>query len=71
VAEQIIRPTGLLDPENRSRKPSLGQIDDIMQEINQRIAAHERVMIVTLTIKMAEDLTSYLERKRHQSHLPA
>lgn len=60
VAEQIIRPTGLLDPEIEIRKP-LGQIDDIMQEIRKRIAVHERVMIVTLTIKMAEDLTSYLK----------
>jgi excinuclease ABC subunit B len=60
VAEQIIRPTGLLDPEIEIRKP-LGQIDDIMAEIQKRIAIHERVMIVTLTIKMAEDLTSYLK----------
>jgi excinuclease ABC subunit B len=60
VAEQIIRPTGLLDPIIEVRKP-LGQIDDLMQEIQKRIAANERVMIVTLTIKMAEDLTSYLK----------
>ena len=60
VAEQIIRPTGLLDPIIEVRKP-LGQIDDIMNEIKQRIEKHERVMIVTLTIKMAEDLTSYLK----------
>jgi excinuclease ABC subunit B len=60
VAEQIIRPTGLLDPVIEVRKP-LGQIDDLMQEIQKRIAANERVMIVTLTIKMAEDLTSYLK----------
>jgi excinuclease ABC subunit B len=60
VAEQIIRPTGLLDPIIEVRKP-LGQIDDLMQEIQKRIAVNERVMIVTLTIKMAEDLTSYLK----------
>ncbi len=60
VAEQIIRPTGLLDPVVEVRKP-LGQIDDIMHEIKERVAKHERVMLVTLTIKMAEDLTSYLK----------
>jgi excinuclease ABC subunit B len=60
VAEQIIRPTGLLDPQIEVRKP-LGQIDDILEEIHKRTAVNERVMIVTLTIKMAEDLTSYLK----------
>ena len=60
VVEQVIRPTGLLDPIIEVRKP-LGQIDDMMQEIKARIAKNERVMIVTLTIKMAEDLTSYLK----------
>ncbi|MCQ2796982.1 MAG: excinuclease ABC subunit UvrB [Bacilli bacterium] len=60
VAEQIIRPTGLLDPVVEVRKP-LGQIDDIMHEIRERVEKHERVMLVTLTIKMAEDLTSYLK----------
>lgn len=62
VAEQIIRPTGLLDPQIIV-KPIAGQIDDILDQIHQRIEAHERVMIVTLTIKMAEDLTSYLKEK--------
>lgn len=62
VAEQIIRPTGLLDPEIEIRKP-LGQIDDILDEIKKRIALKERVMIVTLTIKMAEDLTNYLKNE--------
>ena len=62
VAEQIIRPTGLLDPEIEVRKP-LGQIDDIMAEIKDRIEKKERVMIVTLTIKMAEDLTAYLKNE--------
>lgn len=60
--EQIIRPTGLLDPVIEVR-PSLGQIDDLMFEIKNRIEKHERVMVVTLTIKMAEDLTEYLKNK--------
>ncbi|MCH3976685.1 MAG: excinuclease ABC subunit UvrB [Bacilli bacterium] len=58
--EQIIRPTGLLDPIIDVRK-TLGQIDDLVDEINKRIALHERTMIVTLTIRMAEDLTDYLK----------
>ena len=58
--EQIIRPTGLLDPIIEVR-PTLGQIDDLMNEIKERIAKKERVMVVTLTIKMAEDLTSFLK----------
>jgi len=62
VAEQIIRPTGLLDPKIEVR-PTLGQINDLINEINERVAKHERVMIVTLTIKMAEDLTKYLKEK--------
>ena len=60
VVEQIIRPTGLLDPIIEVRSP-LGQIDDILNEIRERIKKNERVMIVTLTIRMAEDLTSYLK----------
>jgi len=60
VAEQIIRPTGLLDPKIEIR-PTLGQIDDLMQEIKRRIVAKERTMIVTLTIRMAEDLSAYLK----------
>ncbi len=60
--EQIIRPTGLLDPIIEVR-PSLGQIDDLINEIKQRIEKHERVMVVTLTIKMAEDLTKFLKEK--------
>lgn len=59
-AEQIIRPTGLLDPEIEVR-PTLGQIDDLIAEIKDRIAKNERVMVVTLTIKTAEDLTAYLK----------
>ncbi len=58
--EQIIRPTGLLDPLIEVR-PTQGQIDDLIGEINQRIAADERVLITTLTKKMAEDLTDYLK----------
>lgn len=61
-AEQIIRPTGLLDPKIEVR-PTLGQIDDLIYEIKKRIERKERVMIVTLTIKMAEDLTKFLKEK--------
>lgn len=62
VVEQIIRPTGLLDP-TISVRPTSGQIDDLLFEINKRIEASERVMVVTLTIKMAEDLTAFLKEK--------
>ena len=58
--EQIIRPTGLLDPEVEVRK-SLGQIDDLVGEIKERIEKNERVLITTLTIRMAEELTNYLK----------
>lgn len=60
VAEQIIRPTGLLDPEI-SVRPVENQIDDLISEINMRSPKGEKVLITTLTTKMAEDLTSYLE----------
>lgn len=60
VVEQLIRPTGLLDPEVLVR-PVDGQMDDLVGEINARISQNERVLITTLTKKMAEDLTSYLE----------
>lgn len=60
VVEQIIRPTGLLDPMIEVR-PTLNQIDDLVKEINKRIANHERTLVVTLTIKMSEDLTKYLK----------
>ena len=60
VAEQIIRPTGLLDPEIEVR-PVMGQMDDLMGEINKRVAQNERVFVTTLTKKMAEDLTDYLK----------
>lgn len=60
VAQQIIRPTGLLDPEIEVR-PVMGQIDDLLGEINERVSKDERVFVTTLTKKMAEDLTDYLE----------
>ena len=59
-AEQIIRPTGLLDPIIEVR-PSVGQIDDIIGEIRNRISKNERVLITTLTIRMSEELTNYLK----------
>ena len=59
VVEQVIRPTGLLDPIIEVR-PSLNQIDDLMEEIQQRIEKNERVLITTLTKRMAEELTDYL-----------
>ena len=59
IVEQVIRPTGLLDPLI-SVRPSEGQIDDLVSEINMRTAKKERVLITTLTKKMAEDLTDYL-----------
>ncbi|MEF2968134.1 excinuclease ABC subunit UvrB [Paenibacillus sp. M1] len=60
MVEQIIRPTGLLDPVIELR-PTKGQIDDLIGEINDRIAKDERVLVTTLTKKMAEDLTDYLK----------
>ena len=60
AAEQIIRPTGLLDPRIEVR-PTQGQIDDLLSEIKKRNAVNERTMIVTLTIRMAEDLTAFLK----------
>lgn len=60
VVEQVIRPTGLLDPQTEVR-PIEGQIDDLIGEINARAAKQERVLVTTLTKKMAESLTNYLE----------
>lgn len=60
VVEQIIRPTGLLDPEIEVR-PVMGQMDDLVGEINKRVEKHERVFVTTLTKKMAEDLTDYFK----------
>ena len=59
--EQVIRPTGLLDPEIEIR-PSLNQIDDLIEEIQQRVEKDERTLVTTLTKRMAEELTKYLER---------
>jgi excinuclease ABC subunit B len=59
VVEQIVRPTGLVDPEVVIR-PTKGQIDDLLAQINDRVVAGERVLVTTLTKKMAEDLTDYL-----------
>src|SRR5690606_5712787 len=60
IVEQVVRPTGLVDPEVEVR-PAGTQVDDVLSEINERIAAVERVLITTLTKRMAEDLTDYLQ----------
>ncbi|MEG1180516.1 MAG: excinuclease ABC subunit UvrB [Oscillospiraceae bacterium] len=62
IVEQVIRPTGLIDPKI-TVKPTEGQIDDVLSEINIRAAKKERVLITTLTKKMAEDLTAYLDER--------
>lgn len=71
IVEQVIRPTGLIDPEIVV-KPTEGQIDDLISEINLRAAVGERILVTTLTKKMAEDLTTYLEgmgiRVRYMHH---
>ena len=71
IAEQVIRPTGLVDPEV-TVKPVEGQIEDLLSEINQRAEKKERVLVTTLTKKMAEDLTGYFEnmgvRVRYMHH---
>ncbi len=71
IVEQVIRPTGLVDPEVIV-KPVEGQIEDLISEINIRTEKHERVLVTTLTKKMAEDLTAYLEgagiRVRYMHH---
>ncbi|MFL5799907.1 MAG: excinuclease ABC subunit UvrB [Actinomycetota bacterium] len=59
VVEQVVRPTGLMDPEVQIR-PTRGQVDDLMEEIRKRAEADQRVLVTTLTKKMAEDLTDYL-----------
>ena len=61
VVEQVIRPTGLLDPIIEVR-PTLNQIDDLMEEISQRAAKDERILVTTLTKRMAEELTTYMSR---------
>ncbi len=65
VVEQIIRPTGLLDPRIEVRK-TRGQIDDLCDEINACIKKKERILITTLTVKMAEDLTDYLQKQDYK-----
>lgn len=60
VVEQLIRPTGLLDPVIEVR-PTLNQVDDLMEEVQQRIERHERTLVTTLTKRMAEELTAYLQ----------
>jgi excinuclease ABC subunit B len=61
VVEQLIRPTGLLDPEIDVR-PSKNQIDDLLEEIDERVKKNERVLVTTLTKRMAEELTKYMDR---------
>ncbi len=65
VVEQIIRPTGLLDPKI-TVKPTHGQVDDICDQIDERTARGERVLITTLTVRMAEDLTDYLKQRSYK-----
>ena len=65
VVEQIIRPTGLLDPKI-TVKPTKGQIDDICEALDERIARNERLLITTLTVRMAEDLSSYLKERGYK-----
>lgn len=70
VVEQIIRPTGLVDPQVEIR-PTKGQVDDLLKEIRQRVAAGQRVLVTTLTKRMAEDLADYLQEvgvKVHYLH---
>lgn len=62
VAEQLIRPTGILDPQV-SVRPTQGQIEDVIKEVEKRVTKHERVLITTLTKRMAEDLSDYLKEK--------
>ncbi len=62
VIEQLIRPTGLVDPDIEV-KPTTGQIEDLLQEIDKRVKRHERVLVTTLTKRMAEELSNYLEDK--------
>ncbi len=61
IVEQLIRPTGLLDPPIEVR-PSINQIDDLLEEINERIKSNERVLVTTLTKRMAEELSKYLSK---------
>lgn len=65
VAEQLVRPTGIVDPEV-SIRPSEGQIADLMKEIQKRVSKHQRVLVTTLTKRMSEELTTYLEERNIQ-----
>lgn len=67
VVEQLVRPTGLVDPRV-SVKPSKGQIDDLLAEIRLRVKRHERVLVTTLTKRMAEDLSAFLEQEGIKVH---
>ncbi len=67
VVEQVIRPTGLVDPEIEVR-PVTNQVDDLIAEIRERIGRHERVLVTTLTKRMAEDLTDYLIKLNIRAH---
>jgi excinuclease ABC subunit B len=67
IAEQVIRPTGLLDPIIDVR-PTRGQIDDLLDEVKQRVAASQRVLVTTLTKRMAEDLADYLREMDVRTH---
>src|SRR5262249_35298418 len=62
IVEQIVRPTGLVDPIVEIRK-SKGQIDDLLEEVKQRASKNQRVLVTTLTKRMAEDLSTYLHEK--------
>ena len=68
VVEQIVRPTGLVDPEVIV-KPTKGQIDDLLEQINDRVTRGDRVLVTTLTKKMAEDLTDYFSTRRARAYL--
>ncbi len=67
IVEQVIRPTGLIDPEI-SVRPTKGQIDDLLAEIRQRTEQHQRVLVTTLTKKMAEDLADYMQELNIKVH---
>src|SRR5690606_20051704 len=67
IVEQVIRPTGLVDPAI-SVRPTKGQIDDLLGEINQRVARGERALVTTLTKRMAEDLSDYLKEMGIRTH---
>ncbi|GCE25235.1 UvrABC system protein B [Dictyobacter alpinus] len=67
IVEQLIRPTGLMDPEI-SVRPTKGQIDDLIDEIRQRVAKNQRVLVTTLTKKMAEDLADYMQELNIKVH---